>query len=185
MSARGRPDAGASASAGDRAARSPVHPAAGVVGRPHGLDGSFHVLAPSASLLAVGATVIVAGRPRTIARRDGTEARPIVRLAGAARREDAEALRGEELLAERAAARPLAEDEWWAEELVGCRVHDGARDVGLVRRLVGLPSCEVLEVERAADGAELLVPLVRDAVRSVDVPGRCIEVDLGFLGEAD
>ena len=30
---------------------------------------------------------------------------------------------------------------------------------------------------------ELLVPLVRDAVRSVDVAARRIDVDLAFLGE--
>jgi 16S rRNA processing protein RimM len=39
---------------------------------------------------------------------------------------------------------------------------------------------DVLVVERA-DGGELLVPLVGDAVRSVDVDARRIDVDLGFL----
>ena len=39
----------------------------------------------------------------------------------------------------------------------------------VVKRLVALPSCEVLEVARADGSGELLVPLVRDAVRDVDV----------------
>ena len=43
-------------------------------------------------------------------------------------------------------------------------------------RMLALPSCEVLEVER--DGAELLVPLVRDAIRAVDVAARRVDVDL-------
>ena len=30
---------------------------------------------------------------------------------------------------------------------------------------------------------ELLVPLVRDAIRSIDLEARRIDVDLGFLGE--
>jgi 16S rRNA processing protein RimM len=60
---------------------------------------------------------------------------------------------------------------------------DGATDVGTVRELVALPSCEVLEVERDGDRAPLLVPLVRDAVRRVDVPGGIVDVDLAFLGE--
>ena len=47
---------------------------------------------------------------------------------------------------------------------------------------VELPSCEVLEVERAG-GGELLVPLVTDAVREVDLDRRAIDVDLRFLGE--
>jgi 16S rRNA processing protein RimM len=62
-------------------------------------------------------------------------------------------------------------------------VSDGAREVGVVRRLLALPSCEVLEVTRSADAGELLVPLVSDAVRSVDVERRLIDVDLRFLGE--
>jgi 16S rRNA processing protein RimM len=61
-------------------------------------------------------------------------------------------------------------------------VLDGDRPVGVVRELRPLPSCDVLEVAR--EGAEdLLVPLIRDAVRSVDVEAREIDVDLVFLGE--
>jgi ribosomal 30S subunit maturation factor RimM len=40
----------------------------------------------------------------------------------------------------------------------------------------------VLEVEREA-ASPLLVPLVRDAVRAVDIDGRRIDIDLRFLGE--
>jgi 16S rRNA processing protein RimM len=50
------------------------------------------------------------------------------------------------------------------------------------------PSCELLEVERVeTDPArpDLLVPLISDAVRSVDVEASVIDVDLSFLGEAD
>ena len=50
-------------------------------------------------------------------------------------------------------------------------MHDGDRAVGTVRRLLALPSCEVLEVERAGGAGELLVPLVSDAVREVDSSG--------------
>jgi ribosomal 30S subunit maturation factor RimM len=49
--------------------------------------------------------------------------------------------------------------------------------------MLTLPSCEVLEVERAETGGELLVPLIRDAVSSVDVERRRIDIDLKFLGE--
>jgi ribosomal 30S subunit maturation factor RimM len=56
--------------------------------------------------------------------------------------------------------------------------------VGVVRRLVALPSCEALEVERP-DADALLVPLVSGAVRSVDVERKEIGIDLDFLGEAD
>jgi 16S rRNA processing protein RimM len=154
----------------------------GRVGRPHGLDGSFHVTHPRPQLLAPGVTVRVGGTEAEILRRAGTDDRPILRLAGVDDREAAERLRGEELLVARAAAPALAEGEWWAEDLEGCLVTDGQAEVGRVRRMVALPSCEALEVERVG-GGELLVPLVRDAVRAVDVEGRRIDVDVGFLGE--
>jgi 16S rRNA processing protein RimM len=157
---------------------------AGAVGSPHGLDGSFHVTRPRPELLVVGTTVLVAAGEREIVRRAGTDARPILRLDGCEDRGAAEALRGEELRVSRALAPELGADEWWAEDLVGCVVRDGERRVGTVKRLRALPSCEVLEVARADGEAELLVPLVRDAVRSVDIARREIEIDLEFLGEA-
>jgi 16S rRNA processing protein RimM len=174
----------------DPPAQSSPEPAlrAGTVGRAHGLDGSFHVGAAVENLIAlleVGSELLVDGRPRRIARLAGHGARPIVRLEGSASREDAEALRGLALELPRSAAPPLEDDEWWAEDLEGCTVRDGDRTVGVVTALLGLPSCEVLEVQRAdgEDRPPLLVPLIRDAVREVDPDARVIEVDLAFLGE--
>jgi len=155
---------------------------AGRVGRPHGLDGSFHVTRPVTSLLALSDELLVDGRPETVERRAGTAERPILRLAGHAGREAAEALRGATLALPAALAPPLEEGEYWAHELEGCAVVDGERHVGEVRRMLPLPSCEALEVVRA-DGGELLVPMVRDAIRSVDVAARRIDVYLAFLGE--
>jgi 16S rRNA processing protein RimM len=56
-------------------------------------------------------------------------------------------------------------------------VVDGEREVGVVARMIALPSCEALEV------GDRLIPLVRDAIRSIDIEARRIDVDLGFLGE--
>ena len=155
--------------------------AGGRVGRPHGLDGSFHVLEPRPALLELGATVRVGERETEIVRRAGTDDRPIVRLDGVDTREAAGALRGVEVLLPRSAAPALEDDEWWAEDLVGCRVVDGPRELGHVERLLPLPSCEVLEV--AAGDETFLVPLVRDAVRSVDVAAKVIDIDVAFLGD--
>jgi 16S rRNA processing protein RimM len=157
--------------------------AAGRVGRPHGLDGSFHVTRPRGALLALGATVRVGDAEAEIVRRAGTDERPILRLAGHEDRAAAEALRGSDLLVDRGAAPALGEDEWYAEDLEGCRVVDGSVEVGRVRQLLALPSCEALEVERE-DRGDLIVPLVRDAVRSVDVADGVVDVDLAFLDEA-
>jgi 16S rRNA processing protein RimM len=159
------------------------HLRAGRVGRPHGLDGSFHVTQPRAALLDAGPTLLLDGREQQVVRRAGTDARPIVRLASCTTRAQAEALRGRDLLVPAERAPQLEEDEWWPEQLEGCVVHDGGRDVGVVRELRALPSCEVLHVVREGR-PELLVPLIRDAVRSVDVEAKRIDVDLEFLGEA-
>ena len=144
---------------------------AGRVGRPHGLDGSFHVLQPGA--LALGVTVTVGGRRYEIERLAGTSERPIVRLSGCSSRGDAEALGGLDLLV----PATLDEDEYWASDLVGCMVVDGSREVGVVTRMVALPSCEALEV------GSVLIPMVRDAIRSIDLEARRIDVDMEFVGE--
>ena len=132
---------------------------------------------PVPELLGEGAVVRVHGEARAVERRGGTGERPIVRLAGVASRAGAEELRGAELLVARKDLPPLAPGEFWAADLAGCRVVDGERVVGVVRRMVALPSCEALEV------GDLLVPLVRDAIRSIDLRARVIDVDLAFLGE--
>jgi 16S rRNA processing protein RimM len=156
---------------------------AGRVASPHGLDGSFHVAQASAPLLVAGASVEVAGETRTITRRAGTDQRPIIAVEGCTDRSGAEALRGLDILAPRPGAPELDADEWWAEDLESCRVHDGPRAVGHVRRLLALPSCEVLEVAREDGSGDLLVPLIRDAVRRVDIERGEIDIDLAFLGE--
>ena len=148
------------------------------MGRAHGLDGSFHVTSPRPRLLTLGMPTDLG----EIVRRVGTDERPVIRLQGLETREAAEALHGRPLQVALADAPELEPGEWWAHELEGLRVTDGDREVGTVRRMLELPSVEVLEVERP-DGSELLVPMVADAVRSLDVPGRHVDVDLEFLGE--
>jgi len=147
------------------------------VGRPHGLDGSFYVTRPEEGLLAPEIPVVLAGRSVRLVRLSGTAAKPIVRVEGISSRTEIEALRGEPLWVARTDAPPLDEGEFWADDLVGMAVADGARQVGVVEKVMSLPSCEVLVV------GELLIPLVGDAVRDVDLDGRRIDVDLEFLGE--
>jgi len=156
---------------------------AGRVGRAHGLDGSFLITQPRSRVLARGVQVVVDGVAREIVRYDGTEARPVVRLEGVTSREAVDALRGAELWVRRDDAPPLDEDEWYAEDLEGCAVVDGDRAVGVVRRMLPYPSCELLEVERPGDRPDLLIPLIGDAVREVDVAARQIDVNLAFLGD--
>jgi 16S rRNA processing protein RimM len=117
-------------------------------------------------------TLTVQDQLRRVVRRGGTDDRPLVRLDGVDDRDAADAIRGEPLLASLKDA-PLEKDEWLAEDLVGCEVPG----LGEVTRVVGAPSCDLLEVGPNA----VLVPLVSDAVKAIDVDARRIDVDLEFL----
>lgn len=172
------------------------------MGRPHGLDGSFYVSHPTPRLLQEGVIVSIGGVRSAIVRRAGTDERPIVRLERTRSRAQAEALRGSALTVDRGQAPPLGQDEWWAVDLQGCTVVDGERRVGVVRGLLELPSCEALEVDtgavgperpnatgpseesgrrRASRGSAVLVPMVRDAIRRVDLAAGTIDVDMSFV----
>lgn len=137
---------------------------AGRVGKPHGLDGSFWVEGARHEL-PVGTVLRVGEEEHAVERRAGTDRRPLIRLAGV---DDPRPLRGETLLVDD----ELGDDEWLAGDLVGCAVPG----LGTVERVVEAPTCSVLELD---DGR--LVPLVSDAIESVDLEARVIRVREGFL----
>jgi 16S rRNA processing protein RimM len=138
------------------------------VGRPHGLDGSFYVDGP----VDAGATVRIGEREFTVVERKGTDAKPIIRLAGIDDREAAEALRGQTLLPSNEQRATGNEDEWLIDDLVGCRIEGIGEVTGVLEGM----SCDVLEV------GDELIPLVADAVTRVDVENKVIEVNREFLG---
>ena len=67
----------------------------------------------------------------------------------------------------------LAAGEWLASDLARCSV----AGLGPVARVVDGPSCSLLELENGT-----LVPLVSDAIESIDLDAREIRVNRGFLG---
>ena len=155
---------------------------AGRIGRPHGLDGSFRVTRPRPELLRKGVSLKIADREARIERRAGTDERPILRVAGISTPEQVKEARGTDLLCSREEAPELPAGKWWPEDLAGLDVHDAGTPVGRVRRMVALPSCEALEVEREGS-ADLVVPMVADAIRSIDVDAGTVDVNLRFMGE--
>ena len=146
--------------------------AAGRVGRPHGLDGSFYVEDPEHPLTE-GTEVVIGARRSSVARRAGSDARPLIRLEGVDDRGAAQALRGETVLVP-GGREELGPDQWYDDDLIGCRIEG----LGEVRAVLHGPSCDLLEV----GDEEVLVPLVRDAVLDVDLDKREIAVDRAFLG---
>jgi 16S rRNA processing protein RimM len=146
----------------------------GRVGRPHGVDGAFVVEQASEDegRFEVGAELLVDGAPARVevSRQVGGRRRAI--------RLDRPAARGAELAVRRDALPQLADDSFYVADLVGLDVFDenGAR-VGAVLDVLPGPANDVLEL----DGGVLL-PLVEDCVREVDLPGRRILLNPGFIG---
>jgi len=144
----------------------------GRVGRPHGVDGAFVVEAASEdpSRFRVGAELLVDGEPATVilSRRVGGGRRAI--------KLDRRAERGAELTVSRATLPPLDSDSYYVADLVGLEVIDehGVR-VGLVRDVVPGPANDALELDTG-----LLLPLVEDCVREVDLESRRVLLNPGF-----
>jgi 16S rRNA processing protein RimM len=144
----------------------------GRVGRPHGLDGAFFVEQASErdEVFAKGAELYVGGEPAkiTISRR-GAGNRHVILL-------DRPAERGAELAVPRAGLPPLAEDEYYAFQLVGLAVEEeGGRLLGMVANVVDYPANDVLELDSGVS-----LPLVEACVRLVDLEGGRIVVAAGF-----
>ena len=136
------------------------------------------VVAPTArlELLDPGRTVTVGARELTVEWRKGTAAHPLLKLEGI----DGRDLRGEAITVPRSALGELDTGEFLIDDLTGCEAFDGSRRIGRVRDVLLMPSADLLEIEREG-GDALLVPLVGDAVRSVDVEARRIEIVANFV----
>jgi 16S rRNA processing protein RimM len=139
---------------------------AGRVGKAHGRDGSFYVEDPRTDF-SVGMQITIADRSFEVERRAGIDDRPIIRLGGV---DDPAAIRNELILIED----ELEAGEYLVEDLVGCEVPG----LGYVERVLDAPSCPLLEVGED----QLLIPMIGDAVKSIDLEKRIIEVDREFLG---
>jgi 16S rRNA processing protein RimM len=144
----------------------------GLVGRPHGLDGSFFVEGPSdrADAFATGATLYVDGEPaKVVASKRGSHKRPVIRL-------DRGVERGATLAVPREALPPLEEGAYYTFQLVGLAVEEeGGRVVGRVREVLDYPANDVLELDSG-----VFLPLVEACVRQVDLAGGRIVIAAGF-----
>ena len=93
-------------------------------------------------------------------------------------RSAAEALRGAGVWIESVQLAVLPAGEYWAFQLIGCEVEDGAgRSIGRVREIRGTGAQDILVVD-GAGGAEHLIPAVREWWREVDLARRRIVVEL-------
>jgi 16S rRNA processing protein RimM len=150
----------------------------GTVVRAHGVRGLVRVRASSDALLAL-ARVFVDGREHAVEHAQAERGDFLVKLAGVADRDQAEALRGKTLEALREELPALGDGELYAADLVGCQVYD-AQGIHLGAVTGSFPGGghEVLEVKLPdGDGRTFLLPLIEPIVREVDVGERRIVCD--------
>ncbi|HEX6843895.1 MAG TPA: ribosome maturation factor RimM [Actinomycetota bacterium] len=116
------------------------------------------------------------GRPLTVAAVRPHGERLLVTFEEVADRTTAEALRGVELVVPRSSRPPLGPDEWWPDELEGCRVvTEAGRDLGVVAEVVFNPANDLwVTVDQA--GTETLVPALKDLLVDVDTDAKRIVV---------
>jgi 16S rRNA processing protein RimM len=143
----------------------------GVVGRPHGLDGSFVVDGASEDpeRFEPGVTVLVDGEPAKVVGRKQAGGRLVIRL-------DRSVSRGRELQVPRSELAPPESDSYYVFQLVGLSVEEeGGRALGTVEDVAPGVANDVLELDSG-----LALPLVGACVQEVDLDRRRILVAPGF-----
>lgn len=102
----------------------------------------------------------------------------IVKFEGVDSRDEAETLRRALLQVPPDEVYPLPEGHYYVFEIVGLRVFDeDGRDIGVVKDVLFTGANDVYVVE-AADGREILLPVVDEVVRHIDVSAGRIDVRL-------
>jgi 16S rRNA processing protein RimM len=143
----------------------------GRVGKPHGIDGAFFIEQPSADdrWWKTGAQFIAGGVPVEVVAHRRSSGRPVVKL-------DRAVERGAPIEVERDALPPTEEDEYYAFELVGLPVvEENGRELGSVKAVTTGIANDVLELDTG-----VLLPMIEDCVREVDMAGGRIVVAEGF-----
>ncbi len=143
----------------------------GRVGKPHGLAGAFVVEGASEDpeRFAVGAELLVGGEQARVEESRRAGGRVVIRL-------DRRPERGSRLEVPRSALAPTSEDEYYVADLIGLEVvEEEGRSLGNVRDVANYAANDVLELDSG-----LLLPLVEECVRQVDLDAGRIVVSRGF-----
>ncbi len=143
----------------------------GRVGKPHGIDGSFFIEEPSddGRWWVAGSRFLAGGLDAEVVSARRSSGRPVVKL-------DREVERGAPIEVAREELPPTQEDEYYAFQLVGLPVvEETGRELGIVKAVTPGVANDVLELDTG-----VLLPMIEDCVRSVDLVAARISVASGF-----
>jgi 16S rRNA processing protein RimM len=143
----------------------------GRAGRPHGIDGAFFVEQPSEDKRwwKTGATFLASGTPVEVVAHRTSSGRPVIKV-------EPPVERGTWFEVERDQLPPTDPDEYYAFELVGLEVvEENGRSLGTVKAVAPGVANDVLELD-----GDVLLPMIEDCVREIDLDARRIVVAEGF-----
>ena len=101
------------------------------------------------------------------------------RLSTIRTRDEAEAMKGVQLYAERSRLPTLEEDEYYYADLIGLDALDvGGNKLGKVKAVLNHGASDLLEILGPGMKAPLLLPFTKAVVPTIDIAGRRIIIDL-------
>ncbi|HHW22157.1 MAG TPA: 16S rRNA processing protein RimM [Clostridiaceae bacterium] len=108
----------------------------------------------------------------------------LVKLKGIENMNEAEKLKGLELLVHRKHAKPLEEDEFYICDIIGMEVYEGDTFLGILTDVLETGSNDVYIITDK-DKNEILLPALKSVVEKVDLEGRRMQVKIpeGLLDE--
>jgi len=107
---------------------------------------------------------------------------PLIRLEGIHSKDEAQPLFGASLFIPAAELDEPEEGTYYAFQIEGCEVYEGERLVGTVTRLAESQKANpYIEIEPGEAGHLILIPFIKQAIMSVDVEARRIDIAQGFV----
>lgn len=157
--------------------------AVGRIGKAHGIRGAVFITPftdEPDQRFVVGESLFAgnpANRHLTLSQVRDHSGRLVVEFEGITDRNQAEALRGSELVLDIDPAElPDGEDEYYDRQLIGLAVRVGEESVGTVTDVIHLPGHDLLAVD-LANGDERLVPFVSEICPEVNLDEGFVRVD--------
>lgn len=141
----------------------------------HGIRGQVKVdpLTDFLERLSEGTRLFLNGDWVQVERFQIHKGRPILALSGIKDRNQAETLRGAYLEGVVTTRPGLEEDEFMVEDMIGMKVQTlEGRELGFVEEVLAYPAQDILKI------GDILIPLVKQFVKSVDIDASLITVEL-------
>ena len=157
------------------AADSPEEIIVGKLGKVRGLDGSIKIipLTDFDGRFDGLKEIFVGGKLMKIFRVSHIGDEIFVKFEGIDNRETARTLTNKMLTVPRSQAAPLADDEFYTFDIIGCEVFDGDKKIGVVTDVLKTGSNDVFQVQ---SDVEILIPALKSVITRIDIAAKKIFV---------